>query len=151
MEKFGFTSTRPLAASNEDNSALSDYGGFDHGVSRSPAVFLITFTEGVVVNTGPAEAIARISKLSAAMDVFPNSTITETASTGFPESEVNMDALFQSLQNDPRTQSTSSPSATMFHDPQLVPQSEFGRNIYEVVHVRVPRVRALAREVISGM
>ncbi|KAF9516025.1 hypothetical protein BS47DRAFT_1341350 [Hydnum rufescens UP504] len=61
-----------------------------------------------------------------------------------------MEALFQSLQNDPQPQSTS-PSTAIYHDPQLIPQSEFGRNIYEVVHVRIPRVRALAKEVIIGI
>jgi hypothetical protein len=82
------------------------------------------------------------------MEAFPNSIISEAIV--FPGSEVNMEALFQSLQNDPRPESTS-PSTAMYHDPQLIPQSEFGRNIYEVVHVRIPRVRALTREVINGM
>ena len=96
--------------------------------------------------------LARISQSCTAMEAFPNSTVSETAvTTGFPDSEVNMDSLFQSLQNDPTAQSTGPSGTAMFNDPQLIPQSEFGRDVYEVVHVRIPRVRALAREVMNGM
>lgn len=80
--------------------------------------------------------------------MVPNSAAPEQPSVF---SEVNMDRLLQSLQS--ASDGQVGGDTMHFHDAtQLpVPQSEFGRNMYEVLNVHIPRVRALARDAIDGM